>query len=680
MNRVTQFLHDEKRPLWGRIGGAFAARSLSDHGEGDAAAAGSREVGGKKVNEGMGQGRQPAWATVSAADALVITPADRFHRMLHVLVTFLLRVPSVMVAPSVCVVARPDHSAVLAAQRRSARQKALTDRASKFLAPLHSRFHLIFPDKRLIQYDCGKLQTLAGLLQKLKPDGHRCLIFTQMTRMLDVLEAFLNIHGHSYLRLDGSTKPNQRQLLMTRFNADPKYFCFILATRAGGVGINLTGADTVIFYDSDWNPAMDAQAQDRAHRIGQTRDVHIYRLVTEQTIEENILKKSNQKRLMDSIAIQAGAFNVANVAASVLNRDTQQEDVSEPSKSGNLRVAADEEGVVDEEDMNAAEAQRQEEDEEAAEFNEEGGTGGGPGDGEGRDGALELDMDMDADGDPDTNDGGTAGRKKIKDPRGVHSDQKKEKKKREEEEEEAGVEALGLSHLELLALDWARANAPEYQEDAIDNVVKEYEQQEFDMVEIEARRRAMDLEMDADPEGVMIEDWPPSEAIAMYKRTCLPTDQLTTTAKQIVDYNYLGPRAQAAQAAKATERRGGTGQGVLNLLGLGPDGRPRPENLLAPLPTKPTPMAVPVKRTLPWSWSEDAAICHVVQKGLLTGPELDLLVPGGWHRMERLAYYAGEKGLVAVLEGSTPEQRRIHAQRVPGVERVAKSLVTLLRG
>lgn len=168
----------------------------------------------------------------------------------------------------------------------------------------------------------GKLQTLHTLLRKLKTGGHRVLIFTQMTRMLDVLEQFLNYHGHIYLRLDGSTRVEQRQVseaycshgllqpvseycrgrlthrkkrsrsgcvslqpsplllpqaLMERFNADRRIFCFILSTRSGGVGVNLTGADTVVFYDSDWNPTMDAQAQDRCHRIGQTRDVHIYR-------------------------------------------------------------------------------------------------------------------------------------------------------------------------------------------------------------------------------------------------------------------------------------------------------------------------------------------------------------------------------------------------------------------
>lgn len=98
---------------------------------------------------------------------------------------------------------------------------------------------------------------------------------------------------------------------MERFNADPRIFIFILSTRSGGLGVNLTGADTVIFYDSDWNPTMDAQAQDRCHRIGQTRDVHIYRLISEMTVEENILKKANQKRLLGDIAIEGGNFTTA---------------------------------------------------------------------------------------------------------------------------------------------------------------------------------------------------------------------------------------------------------------------------------------------------------------------------------------------------------------------------------
>jgi helicase SWR1 len=165
-----------------------------------------------------------------------------------------------------------------------------------------------FPDKRLLQYDCGKLQTLDKLLRKLQAGGHRALIFTQMTKVLDILEQFLNIHGHKYLRLDGATKVEQRQILTDRFNHDPRILVFILSSRSGGLGINLTGADTVIFYDQDWNPAMDKQCQDRCHRIGQTRDVHIYRLVSEHTIEANILRKASQKQMLDDVVIQEGEF------------------------------------------------------------------------------------------------------------------------------------------------------------------------------------------------------------------------------------------------------------------------------------------------------------------------------------------------------------------------------------
>lgn len=120
----------------------------------------------------------------------------------------------------------------------------------------HARLSSFFPDRKLVQFDAGKLQTLAELLRELKRGGHRALIFTQMSKMLDILETFLNLHGHTYLRLDGSTGVDRRQRLMDRFNNDPKIFCFILSTRSGGLGINLTGADSVIFYDQDWNPAM----------------------------------------------------------------------------------------------------------------------------------------------------------------------------------------------------------------------------------------------------------------------------------------------------------------------------------------------------------------------------------------------------------------------------------------
>ena len=170
------------------------------------------------------------------------------------------------------------------------------------------RLSIAFPDERLLQYDCGKLQKLDALLRERIAGGHRALIFTQMSKVLDILEQFLNIHGHRYLRLDGATKVESRQILADRFNDDDRIPIFILSSRAGGQGLNLTGADTVIFYDMDWNPQMDNQCQDRCHRIGQTRDVHIYRLVNDYTIEKNILRTANRKRMLDNIIIQAGDF------------------------------------------------------------------------------------------------------------------------------------------------------------------------------------------------------------------------------------------------------------------------------------------------------------------------------------------------------------------------------------
>ncbi|KAG2732166.1 hypothetical protein G9P44_004583 [Scheffersomyces stipitis] len=212
-----------------------------------------------------------------------------------------------VITPAVVALDMKDQIIPLSTQRRIMDEVA----NNQIENPFHksqTKLSIAFPDKSLLQYDCGKLQKLAKLLQNLTAGGHRALIFTQMTKVLDILEQFLNIHGYRYSRLDGATKIEDRQLLTEKFNRDPKISVFILSTRSGGLGINLTGADTVIFYDSDWNPAMDKQCQDRCHRIGQSRDVHIYRFVSEYTIESNILKKANQKRQLDNVVIQEGEF------------------------------------------------------------------------------------------------------------------------------------------------------------------------------------------------------------------------------------------------------------------------------------------------------------------------------------------------------------------------------------
>ncbi|GAO52392.1 hypothetical protein G7K_6470-t1 [Saitoella complicata NRRL Y-17804] len=239
------------------------------------------------------------WRTSNALREMVVTLPERVERMSTVVDKYACITPAV--------VARDLPSLAL----RGLPTPVVEELRTKEEDPLHdarTKLSIAFPDKRLLQYDCGKLQKLAVLLRDLIAGGHRALIFTQMTKVLDVLEQFLNIHGHRYLRLDGATKIEQRQTLTERFNTDPRIPVFILSTRSGGLGINLTGADTVIFYDSDWNPCMDRQCQDRCHRIGQTRDVHIYRFVSEHTIEENIFRKANQKRMLDNVVIGQGDF------------------------------------------------------------------------------------------------------------------------------------------------------------------------------------------------------------------------------------------------------------------------------------------------------------------------------------------------------------------------------------
>lgn len=162
----------------------------------------------------------------------------------------------------------------------------------------------------LIWRTSGKFELLDRVLPKFIRFGHRILIFTQMTALLDIMEIFLEQRGHRFLRLDGSTKSEERGTRMELFNkANSDFSIFLLSTRAGGLGLNLQSADTVILFDSDWNPQMDLQAQDRAHRIGQKSEVRVYRFITNTWIEEEILSKAAYKMSLDEVFIQAGLYN-----------------------------------------------------------------------------------------------------------------------------------------------------------------------------------------------------------------------------------------------------------------------------------------------------------------------------------------------------------------------------------
>ncbi|KAL7001425.1 Protein CHROMATIN REMODELING 19 [Sarracenia purpurea var. burkii] len=152
----------------------------------------------------------------------------------------------------------------------------------------------------------AKCRVLTELLPSLKQSGHRVLIFSQWTSMLDILEWTLDVIGVTYRRLDGSTQVTERQTIVDTFNNDASIFACLLSTRAGGQGLNLTGADTVVIHDMDFNPQIDRQAEDRCHRIGQTKPVTIYRLVTKGTVDENVYEIAKRKLVLDAAVLESG--------------------------------------------------------------------------------------------------------------------------------------------------------------------------------------------------------------------------------------------------------------------------------------------------------------------------------------------------------------------------------------
>jgi SWI/SNF-related matrix-associated actin-dependent regulator of chromatin subfamily A member 5 len=174
-------------------------------------------------------------------------------------------------------------------------------------------------DEHLV-YNAGKMAVLDKLLKRLEKQGSRVLIFSQMSRLLDILEDYCVFRQYKYCRIDGGTAHEDRIAAIDEYNKPgSEKFVFLLTTRAGGLGINLTTADTVILYDSDWNPQADLQAMDRAHRIGQTKQVVVYRFVTDNAIEEKVLERAAQKLRLDQLVIQQGRAQIAAKAAA--NKD-----------------------------------------------------------------------------------------------------------------------------------------------------------------------------------------------------------------------------------------------------------------------------------------------------------------------------------------------------------------------
>ncbi|XP_042001321.1 chromatin-remodeling ATPase INO80-like isoform X1 [Salvia splendens] len=219
--------------------------------------------------------------------------------------------------------------------------------------------------------DSGKLQTLDILLKRLRAQNHRVLLFAQMTKMLNILEDYMNYRKYRYLRLDGSSTIMDRRDMVKDFQHRSDIFVFLLSTRAGGLGINLTAADTVIFYESDWNPTLDLQAMDRAHRLGQTKDVTVYRLICKETVEEKILQRASQKNTVQQLVMTGGHVQGDLLApedvVSLLIDDAQLEhklkEVSQQAKdrqkkkSGAKGIRIDAEGAVSLEDFANTELQ-----------------------------------------------------------------------------------------------------------------------------------------------------------------------------------------------------------------------------------------------------------------------------------------------------------------------------------
>ena len=208
-----------------------------------------------------------------------------------------------------------ERAETLSKARKEVSQKKLQNPVMQLRLACNSPHHFSWPwapdadpDETLVT-ESGKMVMLDRLVPYLFSKGHKIILFSQFSKQLDILEDWATIlRGWPVCRIDGAVKAEDRAEAIEAFNTQPDHQLFLLSTRAGGQGINLTTADTVILFDSDWNPQQDLQAQDRAHRIGQTRPVIIYRLATKGTIEQTLLEKADGKRRLEKLVIQKDKF------------------------------------------------------------------------------------------------------------------------------------------------------------------------------------------------------------------------------------------------------------------------------------------------------------------------------------------------------------------------------------
>jgi superfamily II DNA or RNA helicase len=179
----------------------------------------------------------------------------------------------------------------------------------------------------------GKMLTLQSLLQLFGDRGEKTLVFSLSTRMLDIIEEFVMIKGWRYVRLDGDTPQDRRQPLIDDFNSDPSITLFLLSSRAGGLGINLTSASNVVIFDMAWNPTTDQQAQDRSYRVGQKKKVQVLRLVAKGTIEELVLMRQQYKEILQNTCM--GTENEKEVVEE--EEEDEQDEQEQPQLKGKGR-------------------------------------------------------------------------------------------------------------------------------------------------------------------------------------------------------------------------------------------------------------------------------------------------------------------------------------------------------
>ncbi|KAM3611754.1 uncharacterized protein V6R79_023586 [Siganus canaliculatus] len=250
-------------------------------------------------------------ATTSTLQSALLSVEDRLEAASSLIERLVCVVPAAEAPPPHLYAANPP---VPFSLQQKSFDRQLREASAPHVADIHrvaaAGRLLRCPDLQLMQMDSGKLEALAILLQKLRSDGRRVLIFTQMVKMLDILEAFLDHRRLAYVRIDESFSPEERQENMKKFNRNRKVFCSILTNRCCSAVGTVFDADTIIFYDTDLNPSMDARTQEWCDKIGRSKDIHIYRLESGNSIEEKLLKNGT-KDLIREVAAQGNDYSLA---------------------------------------------------------------------------------------------------------------------------------------------------------------------------------------------------------------------------------------------------------------------------------------------------------------------------------------------------------------------------------